>query len=359
MTLQQKTRVAWIDIAKCLTIILVVLGHTLRGGTVQRIVYSFHVTAFFFLSGMTCRADRVIHRIKTDFLRIMVPYYCFGIISILIFAVLGEFAASQFSLDVNTSWGNNLLELLYACPKNNRMKFNMPLWFLPCLFATKMIYYALHQAFRGKQTLIVSSSVLLTALSFVYTYLNGPSLPFNISVSLKMLSFFALGRVCFLQYSKVSQRLTGKLVPLLIGLVLLAVTAVVACIAPQINYSGDTFPSVIGFVITSVTGCFGICFLSMGIRSKILEHVGKSTLAILVMHKFPVLLIQTVGPQKSWLARYNSIPGVAVAVVGTLITIGLCLAVEKFIVRFLPFLLGDFSWLKRTKKRKDDTSCAK
>ena len=49
--LQTRNRIAWIDIAKAITILLVVFGHTIRGGLAQSIVYSFHVPTFFF-----CRA---------------------------------------------------------------------------------------------------------------------------------------------------------------------------------------------------------------------------------------------------------------------------------------------------------------
>ena len=55
--LQTKQRLAWLDIAKAITIFLVVFGHTLRDGVAKQIVYAFHVAAFFLLSGITCKTD--------------------------------------------------------------------------------------------------------------------------------------------------------------------------------------------------------------------------------------------------------------------------------------------------------------
>ena len=111
---QAKQRVTWLDIAKAITIFLVVFGHVLRGGTAQKIVFSFHVATFFLLSGMTCKTDNLKARIKNDFLRIMVPYYSFSILSIIIFRFLGDFAASRFSLDVDTSLWHNLVGIQSA-----------------------------------------------------------------------------------------------------------------------------------------------------------------------------------------------------------------------------------------------------
>ena len=194
MKLLKNERIAWLDIAKAITIILVVFGHTLRGGIAQRIVYSFHVATFFLLSGMTCKVDCIAKRIKNDFLRLLFPYYSFGIISIIIFSILGEFAASRLDLSIDNSIVNNLWQLIYACPKSGKMKFNVPLWFLPCLFATKLLYYAIHKIFHGRQLPTLVCSLSLACLSFASTSASSIDFPFNLSVSVKMLAFFSLGR---------------------------------------------------------------------------------------------------------------------------------------------------------------------
>ena len=149
-------RIGWIDIAKALTIFLIAFGHTLRGGNSLLInFYSFHVACFFMLSGMVCKTDNLRMRILNDVRKILIPYFAFGVLSILIFVVLGKTVSNVFQMDINTSLGKNLLDLLYACPGTGGMQFNMPLWFLPCFFVTKMLYYALDKLFRGKQLFIL------------------------------------------------------------------------------------------------------------------------------------------------------------------------------------------------------------
>lgn len=355
MLSQETKRIHWIDIAKAITIFLVIVGHTLRGGEVQKVIYSFHIAAFFMLSGMTCKVRDAKKQIKKDFLRIMVPYYLFGIISIFLFLVLGKFAAGQLDLDVEPSFWNEIGDLLRACPKNNRLKFNMPLWFLPCLFVTKLLYYGLHKCCRGKQLPILGISLAGAALGFVYTRLVGVSLPFNVNVAVKMLFFFSLGRVFFLFISSEKRKPIHRSISLIIGGVLLSATAAVAWLSPKVNYSGDTFPSIPAFAITALLGSFGVCFLSMGIRQcHVLEYVGQNTLPILLMHKFPVLFFQTLGPLAAIIVNTDSLPGIAVSCgIALLVTI-LCLLVAWGIQRFVPFLLGDFRLFEK-KRHQENT----
>lgn len=343
MVLQKSERVTWIDIAKSIIIFLVVIGHTLRGGIVQQIIYSFHVTAFFVLSGMVCNTNSIKKQIKNDFLRIMIPYYIFGIISIAVFLIFGKFAGSSLEIDTNLSFSNNLFELLCASPKGGRMKFNTPLWFLPCLFATKIIYYLICKLCRGKQIAVLTGSMVISGLGYVLTALGVFGLPFNLAVSMKMLVFFSLGRIIFCEYQK-HKYVISRYRSFILGITLIVITAFIASLAPKVNYSGDTFPNIAAFLLTSLLGTAGICFISMGISNcKLLEYIGKRTLAVLVMHKFPILLFQTVGPMKTLLTQNNSAIGVLVALLVSIITIFLCLTAELVIRRFLPFMLGDFS----------------
>ena len=340
--LQEKQRVAWLDIAKAITILLVVFGHTLRGGVAQKIVYSFHVATFFLLSGMTCKTDKLYMRIKNDFLRIMVPYYSFSIISIIIFWFLGDFAAGLFHLNVNTSVWHNLIGMLYGCPINNYLKYNLPLWFLPCLFVTKILYYALCRLCKENQPAVFLCSLALAVLGYIYTRLIGIGLPLNLSVAAKMLAFFSLGRISF---SRLSQIQGGYQITFL-GSALLLITGFAAVFFPGVDYASDTFPNFATFLITALAGSFGVCFVSIGLcRWKIMEYIGKTTLSILLMHKFPVLFFQTIGPQKTILSKYDTAAGIMASIVVALFAIMLCLVADWVIRRYFSFLLGDFSKL--------------
>ena len=53
MNEKASVRIAYIDIAKCIGIYLIVLGHMLRRGTVFSYLATAGVPLFFFLSGVT------------------------------------------------------------------------------------------------------------------------------------------------------------------------------------------------------------------------------------------------------------------------------------------------------------------
>lgn len=76
-------------------------------------------------------------------------------------------------------------------------------------------------------------------------------------------------------------------------------------------------------------------------HNRLLEYIGKETLAILVMHKFPILLFQTVGPFKGILAQSDTITGnLCGGVPVSLVSIAMSLAAAVVVKRFFPFMLG-------------------
>ena len=73
---QISKRKNYIDIAKGLGIICIVIGHALTKGTLlRRWVFTFHVPLFFIVAGLTFVPKNSRGYIKTRFKRLMVPYY--------------------------------------------------------------------------------------------------------------------------------------------------------------------------------------------------------------------------------------------------------------------------------------------
>ena len=235
----------------------------------------------------------------------------------------------------------NLFELFYASPVGGALKFNTPLWFLPCLFATKLIFYGLYRLCRGKRLFVLLCSALLAATGFTYSFFKGPSLPLNLSVSLKMLFFFALGNA-LTELTTKKDLFQKREKALAFGTSALFITCVTAIFAPGVDYTSDSFPGLGLFFLTSLLGSLGICLISKGIgRCRWLEGLGRHTLAILVMHKFPILLFQTLEPFKTQLLRFGSVTCLMLAMAVSALSILLCLFAEWVIMKIFPFILGD------------------
>ena len=68
-------RIDWIDIAKGIAIILVVIGHTLDEASIARhVIFSFHMPVFFILAGYTMRPKPMSTVVRSSWSRLLVPY---------------------------------------------------------------------------------------------------------------------------------------------------------------------------------------------------------------------------------------------------------------------------------------------
>lgn len=57
-------RIAWIDMAKAIAILLMIVGHEINSGGVRSFIFSFHMPLFFILSGYTTHRVTAWHELK-------------------------------------------------------------------------------------------------------------------------------------------------------------------------------------------------------------------------------------------------------------------------------------------------------
>lgn len=82
---QYKNRILWVDVAKGLGIILVVLGHGLLPHSLHLLIDGFHMPLFFILSGFTfCVASSPLLFIRKKISRILVPYLLWYMLSVVL-----------------------------------------------------------------------------------------------------------------------------------------------------------------------------------------------------------------------------------------------------------------------------------
>lgn len=62
MGIKMSKRIEWIDIAKGILIVLVVLGHSEISEVAASVINSFHMAAFFFLAGLTTLLYDYLHK---------------------------------------------------------------------------------------------------------------------------------------------------------------------------------------------------------------------------------------------------------------------------------------------------------
>lgn len=139
----QSKRLIWLDVAKGLAMLLVILGHCLDHDVPLRyFVYSFHMPLFFVLAGFTMRAKPRLTVLVTSARRLLAPY-------LVVCAILLFFAfvpPSSISPDLDTQLAPDvvLVEILYGSGEPgdfHGLHFEAigALWFLPCLFVARLV----------------------------------------------------------------------------------------------------------------------------------------------------------------------------------------------------------------------------
>lgn len=229
--------------------------------------------------------------------------------------------------------------MLYANSGTGLMRWNMPLWYIPMIFVLLLMAFWI---FRSKDDLKWNITVFLSSALVAFILceeIKLPNLPFGLETAIYMLPFFALGKVI----GRVKDEFTRKSI--------LAKNAVtVGCLAVgtymtigngQVSYNADSYGTHgFGYFLVMATMlCVGLVSLAMCFQNGVtpINYVGRNTVGIMVMHKFPILFFVGLFPiSKKLIGTYP----LAVSIMVAILSIGMCLAVSEVIYRVCPIALG-------------------
>ncbi len=183
--MKDKKVIDWIDSAKGLGVILVILGHFLGDSQFvffNHFIYSFHVAFFFMLSGFIQSGKKNGALLKKT-KRILLPFLAFTLLSAPLFGFL--------SLKKGMSPLQILMNLFYVKGE----LFNAPIWFLAVLAEIRLLCGMLKLSERSAPVQLVSWGVSLAAGWLAYRYTTEESLLnlFGFNRMLVSLSFYLFG----------------------------------------------------------------------------------------------------------------------------------------------------------------------
>lgn len=311
-------RTHYIDIARGIAIILVVIGHGISEystgfTTLENIIYSFHMPLFFVISGLVFRikdGDIFTAFAKKRARGLMLPYLLFAA---LIFAShLAEklvfHTDSRFFAELKTPAGiaNTLLLTTKSVFSN--------LWFLPCMLAAQLILFALLKYGKSKWL----TAVLCTAPALIIIFLSPQiSLPLCLETALVSVAFLFLG-------TKVKPLVQSRAVPLLIiftaGFAAARSIWALCCEQAAFSYYNVQFDAPWLFVPLAICGSMLVIELSAIIKSsRVLELLGRHSLYIFGFH-YLVQNILRIIVEKSGLG----INKIILLTVTTIINLALC-----------------------------------
>ena len=339
--MKQAERIGWIDTLRAFAVFAIVLGHTLRNATVvYPWLYSFHVPLCVLTSGIVFHVGQKKFGtfLKEKFRALMIPYYCFALISIALYAILGKWKKlSGGGYDVSPL--QSVIGMLYANSGTGLMRWNMPLWYIPMTFVLLLMAFWI---FRSKDNLKWNITVFLLSVlvAFIlYEKIRLPNLPFGLETAIYMFPFFALGKVI----GSVKGEFTRKsiLVKIAVTVGCLAVGTFMTIGNGQVSYNADSYGTHgFGyFLVMAIMLCVGFVSLAMCFPNGVtpINYVGRNTVGIMVMHKFPILFFVGLLPiSKKLIGTYPLVASSMIAI----LSIGMCLAASEVIYRVCPIALG-------------------
>lgn len=296
-------RVSWIDICRGIGIIAVLYGHALSGDSIRYLIYAFHMPLFFFISGMVFRYKEnqsFFFFFKKAVKDILYPYFLFAFLTFLVSLINQNLSPFPFDKVFRDIYGT-----FYASGNDGHLAYNVVLWFLPCLFVTKILFYFITR-FLKKKYFIVLSLLFFSIVGYLFSlFLPQVKLPFGIETALNSVVFYGMG---FMSNSYIPQfgLLSSKKIKLfLIFIAFSLISIVVASVnyniyGRQIDLRLNFLSNYYFFYIAAFSGIFSIVILSIIIKKNfLLEYIGKNSLILFVWHlvafsyftKFLVLFI--------------------------------------------------------------------
>lgn len=245
-------RVEWIDLAKGLGMLLVILGHCVCfGGIMHNAIFAFHMPLFFILSGIVYKTNSkgiVSKKIKS----LIVPYFIFSILGILVSLAIPIWRRKITVKSI-------ICDIYLGNPDNINVS---SIWFLMCMFWTCILTYLIYKI--KKQYLRNSIVVILVILGFLFAHYRSnidilpmKRMPLDIDVMLVAIGFLYLG--INLKNVLLDKMQRKNIVLVGIGSVICFIPTLL--INKTVNLHGLVFGNPLVYIIESISGSLiVICF---------------------------------------------------------------------------------------------------
>ncbi|MGE5378536.1 MAG: acyltransferase family protein [Bacteroidota bacterium] len=286
-------RINYIDVARGIGILLVVMGHndfSLISPFFHKLIYSFHMPLFFFLSGYFLNtAIGFWSFVKKRFNGLLKPFF-FTIFMIYFFSISFE----------KMGFANAITRIVKSLYGTGAYIDWVQLWFLPHLFVVSIYAYLFYKTVGRIDnrwirwlilliTLFVASLFLKSFYPFTIALLGKSfsllGLPFSLDLVLLSGFFFILGSET---RSLDMEKLYGNVPFLLItgtALVLMNIF-----LSPTIDLNTRVYDSFIVSTLEAIAGILFIMALSRQVDlhtsklSNMFQYIGRITLIILILH---------------------------------------------------------------------------
>lgn len=288
-----KNRIDWIDCAKGIAVLLVIIGHTYNDKTnadailIRGSIYSFHIPLFFILSGtadaFSNNNDQFVRKTEKAFKNLILPALIIYIIQ-LIFGFLEHPHVNNWSIFLQ----NIINAFIFGSGTEVTIgpavifSFGMK-WFLIVMFCGRILFDYLHLRLSNKS--LVYAVLMGTALGITMAKIQW--LPGSFDIALAVLPFFLCG-ACLKQYLHTENKLCGKFF----------CASAIWCLTFAVQFYGHgeylniaerVYPVFPLCYITAIAGSLGTAYFCQMLLSKwktphLLLFLGKHSLCLYCIH---------------------------------------------------------------------------
>lgn len=349
-------RIPEIDSWRGLLIFFVVLGHVVGMSChvcvdgvksfmtfFYKVIYVFHMPAFFFLAGMTWsrrEEEGFMAFVAKKARRLLIPYLVFGVLSGVLFYLMAssfftDMAGKQdgyYASQVPAMARDMVLSLVHAggWPENGVFRGNSVLWFLPAMFSADVIYWLVDKCCpRVKWQIIVIS--LLYAIGFFVPM----HLPWGLSRALNLVAFLAIGRWGADTFCQ--RELSWKL------FVVLAAPYIIICFVTPNHWI--VHESFLWYVLFDLMGLLGILLsyriAKWAVNWTWVPRLGMMTLGVMLLHKYFIVALQSRAFVVNALCRSGHVGALFVVLAITAFVTAASFALSIVIRMMCPWALGE------------------
>lgn len=272
-------RIIFIDVAKGIAIVLMIIGHVLEQGLKRSIIFSFHMPLFIITSGFFYKEKSLKEDIKNLIINLLIPT---TIILLIVFFInnvtnLGFVETCKEALKVITvCWSHK-----------NRIDYNFSgtgvLWFVYILIGIRILFRLNKKVAKENDLFLFAMVILETYIGYIVG-IKGYWLPWSLDVAFSCMIFYYVGYI-FNKYA-VLEKICGnyKIIFMVFMIWILGINY------NWIELAIRSYPNGLWSYITAISGAIIILKISMFIESKlvfltrILSWCGKNSLYILFGH---------------------------------------------------------------------------
>lgn len=279
-------RIQYWDVAKGITIMLMILGHTNVPTYLWTIIFSFHMPVFIIINGYFIRNYDIKRTFKRSVKTLLLPYFVTCIVSAFIYAFMknGESGFLEpFLYKIKAMVGG----MSKISTKFQNFDSVGVVWFVCCLFIARNLYVILMKLLEKYSEVIRISVVIILAILGLGIGKYYAFLPWSFDVALVSLVFIAFGN--WMRRTKFLEKnyFYTLIVPAAVWIYFLK-------LGICIELATRSYPLGVFCFVEALAGSLVVISISKylsryAIVTNILAWIGKNSMLILITHCFELM----------------------------------------------------------------------